>query len=299
MRVNSGYRLLPPDAHLMVPTSSPEAAKAGIALYTGCRRRSLLALQGLWKIVEHIGPVALPGVPVRWRPPLDPHVWTVLVKRWRDELGAFDEIAMHLRRPRSRAGASVLLLDGGRPVAFVKVRADGVHRMEAERTALDALGTTKSFTAPTLLTSGSEQDWHYLAMSAFAPVIHLPVTDPPLERIVSEYAASLPTRLPRPPGTPEHWQPMHGDLTPWNLRDVDHRLVLFDWEGTSWGPPQADLLWYDAVVSAVRLDIAPSGVHHTDEAADFWIQRLAEILRGGRSSLSAKIRRRLLRGWRP
>jgi len=294
-----GQRLLPPDGHLSVSTASVNAAKAGLAMYTACRRPSLAALRFAWDLVDRFGPGVLPGFTRPWTPPLDPHAWDALVKRWTNELGRFDDVAMHLRRPRHRAGASILLLDHGVPIAFVKVRSDNLDRLDAEQQALVALHQPMSFSTPAPLSWGVEGRWHYLAMSALPPQIHTMVADPPLARIIDDIGAALRRDLRRPPGTPAHWEPLHGDLTPWNLRALDDgTTVLFDWEATTWGPPRADLLWYDAVVAAVHLRVRPSGIPHSDEAAAFWIERLEQELRRGRSSLSAKIRRWLLRGWR-
>jgi hypothetical protein len=50
------------------------------------------------------------------------------------------------------------------------------------------------------------------------------------------------------PGT--RWAtPMHGDLTPWNLRRSADRLVLFDSEHRGFGPREADLVRYLATAS--------------------------------------------------
>jgi hypothetical protein len=46
--------------------------------------------------------------------------------------------------------------------------------------------------------------------------------------------------------------PVHGDLTPWNLRQTTRGLALFDWESTSWGPPGSDLAHYRTACDEVR-----------------------------------------------
>lgn len=55
----------------------------------------------------------------------------------------------------------------------------------------------------------------------------------------------------RPPSTPEHWLPCHGDLAPWNLRRTPFGLALFDWEATGSAPPGFDRAHYQACNAAL------------------------------------------------
>lgn len=80
-------------------------------------------------------------------------------------------------------------------------------------------------------------------------------------------------------GSPEVLQPgfvpMHGDLTPWNLRrTVDGRTVLFDWEHANYGPPYADLVRYYATSrhGLKRFEAMPIGQRGLAAAAiSFWM----------------------------
>jgi aminoglycoside phosphotransferase (APT) family kinase protein len=68
---------------------------------------------------------------------------------------------------------------------------------------------------------------------------------------------------------------MHGDLTPWNLRELpDGRLILFDWEDAAWGPPHADMVLYRCTDAAVRKRYR--GVPDAGEAARYWLSVIAE-----------------------
>ncbi len=67
---------------------------------------------------------------------------------------------------------------------------------------------------------------------------------------------------------------MHGDLTPWNLRvRRDGGVTLVDWEDAGWGPPQADAVLLHASRRAL-FGVAPPALSR--EAADFWLQRIAD-----------------------
>jgi len=98
---------------------------------------------------------------------------------------------------------------------------------------------------------------------------------------VSDHLARV---LPRPSDTPAHWRPMHGDFTPWNLRqDRRGRLWLLDWEEAEWAPRVADVLRYAAavrsmehddvaaLVAAVAADV-PATEAELAEAGEFWIR---------------------------
>jgi Phosphotransferase enzyme family len=46
--------------------------------------------------------------------------------------------------------------------------------------------------------------------------------------------------------------PIHGDLTPWNLRRTTRGLALFDWESAGWGEAGSDLAHYRVACDQVR-----------------------------------------------
>ena len=97
-------------------------------------------------------------------------------------------------------------------------------------------------------------------------------SSPPLGRIVAEIQIGLST-LPHPRPTPHHWNPMHGELAPWTVRELSTgELIVLDWEKVGWGPPGADEVFYRAAAAAL-MD-APPGPIHVREAIDFWRRRL-------------------------
>ena len=73
--------------------------------------------------------------------------------------------------------------------------------------------------------------------------------------------------------------PMHGDLTPWNLRLMGERIFLYDWESAGWGPPGADLLWYDTAVSMSGLRVPKTRAEHSLESYAFWLEELDTLSR--------------------
>ena len=295
-------KLLPPgNGHLAIPVSSRDAARAGLAMYTACKPRALWLQRLAWSYVGVLGPWALPVRAETRRPPVDEAAWLELKQRWTAELGAFDDLAVHYRRPIGRSGASLLLLRDGEPMAFVKVRDDRGHVLEREGSVLDALAdhAPAAFTAPRRLAHGIVGSWHYLAMSTLPPRIHTVVSAPAIREITQEIGEALHDRLPREANVPAHWQPMHGDFTPWNLRSLgETRPVLFDWEDARWAPPGADPLWYDVVLHVVGLAIEPSGMPADDEAARYWMDRLVER-DDTPKSLHGKALTLLRSGWRP
>ena len=289
------HKILPPGDHLLVPMSSRSAAKAGLSLFPACRKRSLLTLRAAWFIVSVFGAQGLPTKAVEWEPPIDASSWNALVDRWTTEIGPFDDLAIHLRRPARRAGASILLLNSGAPTAFVKVRPER-EGLEQERWALDALERFRpqTFTAPRVLASGTQGIWNYLAMTPFAPQIHTMIRQPDLEAILDEFQAISDDVLQRPPTVGADWHLLHGDLTPWNLRSFARgKAVLFDWEDASWAPPNADAVWYDHVVARLGIAVAPSGIPHSQAAVEYWRTRLTATVAPGERSLAASVLREL------
>ncbi len=108
-------------------------------------------------------------------------------------------------------------------------------------------------------------------MRAVLDGYHRPPSHPPLDEIVGEVQSAL-SGLPRPPDTPSHWVPMHGDFTPWNLRRTGNGLSLIDWESVGWGPPLADQVLYRAASKALRLRRSTIGLNL--EASTFWLERI-------------------------
>jgi hypothetical protein len=243
---------------------------AGLALYTPCRRSTVVAHHALWALVAGAGRYALPGRRSGWVPPTGPEVWAELWEGWRRQFGDVDGLAVYQRRLPWLGAFSVLLLNQGRHVAFVKVRRD--HRqLEISHLALGALAGADGMRVPAAISSGAADGWAWLALAPMPARPHRPARRPPVSRIVGLIQQRLDGVLERA-DCPSHWRPMHGDFTPWNLRTVGLRqLWLLDWDDAGWGPPDADLAYYEATNAAVRGG-RPGQV--SGESVAFWLERL-------------------------
>ena len=268
-------RVPPRRRNIRVPVPSRRAALAGLALYAPCRFRTLVAHHAGWALVSVLGPRVLPSGRGSWCPPMEPERWETVCEAWRRDIGPFDAVAVYERPQASRSGVSALLLDDGRPKAFVKLRHEGA-RLELSERVLTALAAAPSrhFQAPVPLASGADDAWDWLAVSPMPLFPHRPPRRPPLPRIVEDLQDRLAPVLDGR-GVPSHWRPMHGDLTPWNLRRVGPwALWLLDWEEVGWGPAGADEVYYAATAS-VLLGARPPGVAASAEAVAFWRRRVA------------------------
>jgi hypothetical protein len=169
----------------------------------------------------------------------------------------------------------LLLLSRSGPLAFVKLRRRDDGDVGNECRALRCVRSfgPRSFSAPEVLLERTLGDWYYLALEALPAKMHGVPKRPPLRAIVEEIGSAL-AELPRSAGLPGHWRPMHGDLTPSNLRELPgRRLILFDWEDAGWGPPGADAVLYRATSAALG-EPMPDPTQ-SDEAIDFWLKRVA------------------------
>ena len=269
------YKDFPPGwGHLRIPISSRSAALAALALYAPCRPRAFLVQRAAWVITKLVGPRALPGRAVHWTPSVPPDVWSEITSQLRDAVGSFDAVAGYERLQASRPGFALLVLREGAAVAFVKLRAGESAPIENERNATELawrLGS-RSFRVPRPLASGSFDGWHFFAVEALAPRLHRPARAPRLDLIISEVQSAL-FDLPRALGVAAHWQPMHGDFAPWNLRrPAWGELVLIDWEDAAWGPPGADEVFYRATQAALGIRQAPVSPH--EEAINYWLAKI-------------------------
>lgn len=273
------FKRFPPRGGLLVPLSSPRGAAAALDAYAGCRPAAALAHAVAAAAVRAAGPAVLPGPAEAWRPPLAPGHWQALLGDLRRQVHRFDTVAVLERRQPARAGLALLLLDGGRPRAFVKLRprpAAGLAR-EADALRRVAAAAPRAFTAPALLDWGTAGAWGWLAVTALAGPHRVPRA-PRLHDVAADVRRAL-AGLPRPAGAAPHWTPMHGDLTPWNLRRAARgALLLYDWERAGWGPPGADAVLYRVAEAALyggrHLPAARWLCARWPEAAGFWAARL-------------------------
>lgn len=265
-------RFAPGVDHVHVPISSREAALAGIAFYTACRAETLRAQKRTWLATKILGPRVLSGSASSWAPPIQVDEWHALLGRWRRSVSDFDSFAVSFRGGAD-GGIRVLLLLGGEPRAVAKIHSAQSQRSDREELALTLMTASRprTFGVPRIVASGREGEWRYLLLRPLPARIHRVADSPPLARIAAEIHTGL-SALPRPDDVPRHWNPMHGELTPWTLRQTaDGSLVVLDWEEMAWAPPGADEVLYRAA------DAAITGRHpgpiHVREAVEFWRRR--------------------------
>ncbi|WP_061294920.1 phosphotransferase [Herbidospora cretacea] len=254
----SFVRYPPGRANVWIPVGDARSAAAGLSLLTFSKPLPLLAQRTLHRAVRIAGPWLLPGRREKWEPPVDG--WDALLAEVAEAVGRVDGVALYLRPQSTRPGAAALLLRDGRPVGFLKVR----EGLEREAGVLRLLDGGDGFRAPVVL--GEGHSW--LVMSAMEPVPARPARKVDVVDLTARIQRLL-ADLPKPPGTPGHWLPMHGDLTPWNLRRTRGRVPwLIDWEDAAWAPPGADEVYFRAAETTLfGVDPVPTGYA---EAAAHW-----------------------------
>jgi hypothetical protein len=200
----------------------------------------------------------------------------MLADRLTERVGPFDEVAGYERVGVTRRRFAMLLLYRGSAAAFVKVHAGQCSAIRTEARAIELAwrSAPTAFRMPRLLDAGEVAGWSFCAVEPLPFALHRMPAHPPLERVVGDLVRAL-AEMPRPAETPPHWEPMHGDLTPWNLREVGGgELHLVDWEHAGWGPPHAEEVLYRATESAIgggpvaRWESAA-------EAVEYWAVRIA------------------------
>ena len=269
------YKTFPPRwQHIQVPLSSRGAALAALTLYAPCKPRGLWGQRLMWAAVAVLGPNALPGPPATLESPVEEDLWLELEGLLEREIGEFDSMAIYRRPQASRSGLAILLVHGRVPVAFVKLRQDAPQTLKREMQAIQSVVASEpqSFSVPEPIAWGGCRGWRYLALAPLPPWPHRPPKSPPIHAIAEEIQHGL-DALPKPPKTPVHWRPMHGDFTPWNLRLIPGRvLFLLDWEDAGWGPPGADVVRYEASRATLR-DTRAKAIPY-EEAITFWLDNI-------------------------
>jgi len=171
------------------------------------------------------------------------------------------------------------LLPDGTPHSFVVVKSD--HRSDVH----DRIRSTPSFRI-TACTHAFQHDGWSVRQYEPLPRLHGPArwNVDRIRRVAADVPHALEGLLPRLDDIPRHWQPMHGDFVPWNLReDATGQLWLLDWEDSGWGPPLADLLryvvahhslgWHNGsqIAKIVRRTLRAESPDARLEAALFWL----------------------------
>lgn len=260
--------------NIWVPAWSRRASMAGLALRAPCRTAPLVMHYASWFTLAAFGPRVLGRHSVPWPPRPSPDTWMALCDQWRSVLGDFDGMAVYEHPQRSRPGYGVLLLDDDRPVAFVKVHRDPDRGARSQR-LLEAFRRrpSKHFHVPAPLGHGDNGGWAWMAMVPIPSLPHRPASRAQIGAIVGDIQERLRPVL-SSDGVPGHWTPMHGDLTPWNVRRVGLRaLWLLDWDEAGWGPPGADSVYY-AATSSMLSDRSTPRPSRDVEAINFWRERI-------------------------
>lgn len=282
-RVADGpFRSMPGSDNIWVPVWSRRAAMAGLSLHASCRPTVIAAHHAVWGAVGLAGPRIMPGPAVPWLPPMPVATWQGLCDHWTDRLESYDGIAIYERPQSQRVGFGVLVFQHDRPVAFVKVQR-GDPRGDTTWNALSAMAANplRDCEVPLPLARGEFEGWTWMASSAIPGRPHRLAHRPPIQRIAADISDRLRTALDPTDDVPAHWEPMHGDLAPWNLRRVGLRgLWLLDWDDCGWGPPGADAVYYEATSSVVRRRRPASGTA-PEETIRFWVDRVEARLRAG------------------
>jgi Phosphotransferase enzyme family len=260
--------------------------RLALALTSPCRPaavRKFSALAGALRIAEaaHVTPASfsfldadfgIGMVDERFVDLLD-----VLVRRF----GPLVDLAVYKPRQVERSGSRLLLFGTDGPVAFVKICDDEASRVRetAILAAIDQPERRRAISTPRLLDQGFDADLNWFATTPLPDGTHRPATMLPsdeIERLVAPLSALF-AAAPAAPA-PAGWTPMHGDLTPWNLRWVAGQMWLFDWEHARLAPPGADAVWFRATTEVVRGRPAGSA----DEAGvQFWTRIVTERLEEG------------------
>jgi Phosphotransferase enzyme family len=176
-----------------------------------------------------------------------------------------------------RRSSALGLGRAARPYVFLTVEA-------ANAAALQPMGRPRTFRVPTVRSRLVDGPWQLTSLEPMPAFHRTPMWTPRrIGSVAAEASSLLLDQLQRPQGVPRHWQPMHGDFVPWNLREArDGTLWLLDWEDAAWGPPSADLVRYavayhsiherraEHILRAVRGTLDWLGPADITEAASFW-----------------------------
>ena len=292
-------RLPPPSGPVLAPLSSGASFRAAMTLWAPCRRLASATQLLFWQLAG-AGTWLLPTrrVDAKLNELIDG--WGGLSSRLKSDLGAFDQVAYYRPAQAERTSFALLLLAEEHPLAFVKADQVGDHAEAREilgrqSEVLSAVAGSASFWSPRPLSSGSEENWSFLAMEALPPVRHRPGRHIHLGEVLSEMRARLAPVLPGE-GVPDRWQPMHGDFGPWNVSDTAGRgPFVLDWEHVGWGPEGADGVFFNAACSAFGWHVPPPD-GFSSETIEFWEDEIAT--RFGRDLRDVRLANAMLKSLR-
>lgn len=243
---------------VMLPVNSRAAAALGVCMYTAAKPRVLLAQRGAYVLTRMFGTRTIPTKVVHWQPPYQHEVWREFRMQLRELFGPFDALAVYERRQLDRPGLTLLLTQGSRAIAIVKVRPEP-DQLKVEQDALQSVRASgpSQFQVPAPLGLGSvTEDVHWSAQQCVFTKPHAPQLKAS-PQLFDEVTKGL-----------SHLKPIdsdltaaHNDLTPWNLR-VDRKGTtwLFDWEDAGPAPIGSDLTYFSIAVHALRGTDIPPGL---------------------------------------
>ncbi len=204
--------------------------------------------------------------------PCGAEVWGRLVAGLGGAVGRPRQWA-YFRSPWSADRFGAFPLDGrGRVPAFVRVGRSLPGFAPETRTGAP-------FRVPRVLAEAAAGGWQARALQALPRFHAAPVLDAAALRRVAAAIAEVTPPGQRPAGR-TGWVAIHGDLTPWNLRQADGGLWLLDWERCGWGPSDADELYYRlaelslSTAGAAELGAAAAAAlpgRDLEDAARFWL----------------------------
>ena len=213
-------------------TATPRALSNGVPVYAFGRRiprivQTCIAVQ-----------IRVPGIRrlvAERHPQIEPicgwDIWDAIAERLQHCGGATSREWIHLHSQWDKPRSSVIALSPrGRPEFFLTIES-------IDNRPRGPLSRVPSFRVPACIDAFSIADWS-VRQHQLVPPFHRPVNWDParIRQVAADASRALAGAFERCPEIPPHWQPMHGDLVPWNLREDERgQLWLLDWEDAGWG----------------------------------------------------------------
>jgi hypothetical protein len=250
------WHRLPAAPRMIVQGSSGRSATSVKTLAgTSDWRRALLDICGVG-ILAAAGADRLPSAEWPHWPPVE---WRSLDAELKRRLSGFTTLgAVAPRQPDRRRLSLIGRIAGNLVVVKLGPPGDGLEREALvldilARHPLPSIATAEALEAGTMEIEGHAVA--FLASPGLSMQRQRPAIDEPLPTFESDLAerlSGLPLADDSESKPAEGLVPVHGDLTPWNLRRTPRGLVLFDWESAGWGAPGSDLSLYRRSCDEVR-----------------------------------------------
>ncbi len=254
MSADAPLRRLPGAPRVLLRSDGGRRARFTRALTGGSDWRRELVDTAAFARVAAAGTAGLPDTPGWPWPDLGPEQ---IEDALRHDHPALRILGAVVPRQAGRSRLSLLCRSGG-TLLVIKLGADPAP-LRAEHRALELLAadplpgiaTPHPFGFGLLAHPARAASIAFVAASALGVRAQRPAIDAPLLLFERDLGRRL-AMLPKPQDAPPDLVPVHGDLTPWNLRRTGRGLALFDWESVGWGPPGSDLAHYRRASAAIR-----------------------------------------------